>query len=81
MDTYADIIFPLALEGPLTYRIPGNLEGEIIIGKQVQAPVGRKMYTGVVWHLHQNRTHPVSGETYKEIEGMEKSLPLSRKKR
>jgi len=76
MDTYADIIFPLALEGPLTYRIPGNLEGEIIIGKQVQAPVGRKMYTGVVWHLHQNRTHPVSGETYKEIEGMEKSLPV-----
>jgi len=76
MDTYADILFPLALENPLTYRIPGNLESEIIIGKQVKAPVGRKIYTGVVWHIHQDRTHPVSGQTYKEIEGMEKSLPV-----
>ncbi|MFA5443905.1 MAG: hypothetical protein WC262_02900 [Bacteroidales bacterium] len=76
METYADILLPLALESSLTYRVPGNLDGEIIIGKQVKAPVGKKIYTGVVWHIHQNETEPVSGETYKEIEGVEKSLPV-----
>jgi primosomal protein N' len=76
METYADILFPLALDSPLTYRIPGDLADKAIIGMQVKAPVGQNSYPGIVWHIHKNALKPVSGETYKEIDAMEKSLPV-----
>jgi primosomal protein N' len=76
METYADILFPLALESPLTYRIPGDLADVVITGMQVKAPVGQKIITGIVWHIHKNGFEPVLGEAYKEIDGVEKALPV-----
>ena len=76
METYADILFPLALGSPLTYRIPGHLADEVITGMQIKAPVGQKIYPGIVWRIHKDILNPVSGEAYKEIDRVEKSLPV-----
>ena len=76
METSADILFPLALENLLTYKIPGEFAPEVFPGKQVQAPVGQKSYTGIVWRIHKNEPLPGSEETYKEVTGVEKSLPV-----
>ncbi len=76
MEPYADILFPLALENPLSYRIPGDLGCDLAIGRQVQAPIGKRTYTGVVWQLRHNEAKPFPGEALKDISKVEKSLPI-----
>lgn len=51
---FADIIIPLSLPKPYTYRIPFNLNQEIKIGQRVIVPLGKsKLYTGIVWEIHE----------------------------
>ncbi len=48
----ADVLLPLALEGPYSYRIPENLT--LAPGDYVSVPLGSRTYIGVVWALHSN---------------------------
>lgn len=51
--TYANVLLPLPLPGFFTYRVPGELTGEISPGKRVVVPFGkRKIYTALVHELH-----------------------------
>ncbi|QIG89016.1 primosomal protein N' [Chryseobacterium sp. POL2] len=52
---YAQIILPLHLEGSFTYKVPDELLSEIQLGMRVLVQFGgKKIYTGIVWDLHQN---------------------------
>lgn len=52
---YAQIILPLNLEGTFTYKVPDELLNEIQLGMRVLVQFGgKKIYTGIVWDLHQN---------------------------
>ncbi len=48
----ADVLLPLALEGPYSYRIPESLA--LAPGDYVSVPLGSRTYIGVVWALHSN---------------------------
>lgn len=51
---FADVIIPLSLPKPYTYRVPFNLNEEIKIGQRVIVPLGKsKLYTGIVWAIHE----------------------------
>ncbi|MDY0174311.1 MAG: hypothetical protein RBR62_03865 [Bacteroidales bacterium] len=50
-ETYAHILFPLALDSEYTYRIPPELAPAAIPGKQVTAPVGNRIQTGIITHI------------------------------
>ena len=53
MNSFADIILPLAVRGRFTYMIPDNLAGKVINGALVTVPFGgRSLYTGVVTSVH-----------------------------
>ncbi len=53
MEKYADIILPLPLRSPLTYRIPSDYEGDLCEGRRVLVPLGRhKYYSGIVSRIH-----------------------------
>jgi primosomal protein N' (replication factor Y) (superfamily II helicase) len=47
--TIADVLLPLALEGPYSYRIPEGLE--VGLGDYVNVPLGPRTLIGVVWAL------------------------------
>lgn len=50
---FAEIILPLNLKGTFTYKVPENLS--LQAGMRVLVPFrGRKIYTGIVFSLHQN---------------------------
>lgn len=52
---YAQIILPLNLEGTFTYKVPDELLNDIQLGMRVLVQFGgKKIYTGIVWDLHQN---------------------------
>lgn len=52
---YAQIILPLHLKGSFTYKVPDELLSEIQLGMRVLVQFGgKKIYTGIVWDLHQN---------------------------
>ncbi len=52
---YAQIVLPLNLKGSFTYKIPEELQPEIRIGMRVLVPFGgKKIYTGIVFELHDN---------------------------
>jgi len=49
---YAQVIIPLAISGPLTYRIPEEWRDDIQFGIRVEVPVGaKKRYAGLVINL------------------------------
>ncbi len=50
-DTYAHILFPLALDSEFTYRIPPELAPAAAPGKQVTAPVGNRIQTGIITYI------------------------------
>jgi len=53
LNSFADIILPLAVRGRFTYMIPDNLAGKVINGALVTVPFGgRSLYTGVVTSVH-----------------------------
>jgi primosomal protein N' (replication factor Y) len=43
---YVDVVFPAALEGALTYRVPEAWRGLAVPGKRVSVPLGRRIVTG-----------------------------------
>ena len=45
----ADVLLPLALEGPYSYRIPAGLD--VGLGDYVNVPLGSRTLIGVVWAL------------------------------
>lgn len=56
-ELYADIVLPLAKEA-FTYRVDTSLCGQLSEGMCVEAELGRqrgKVYTGVVWRLHNDK--------------------------
>ncbi len=48
----ADVLLPLALEGPYSYRIPAGMM--LAVGDYVGVPLGPRTLIGVVWSLHAN---------------------------
>jgi primosomal protein N' (replication factor Y) len=59
----ADVILPLALPRPLTYRLPENALCAVGMRVAVQLGAG-KVYTGIVARIHQ---HPPDSGTLKEV--------------
>ncbi len=56
LNTFAQIILPLAVEGTFTYSIPNDLENTCRIGMRVVVQFGaKKLYTGIVSELHKNK--------------------------
>lgn len=54
MDTFADILLPLALPGSFTYLLPAPMVGKVDVGYRVIVPLGkRKYYTGIVVRVYQ----------------------------
>jgi primosomal protein N' (replication factor Y) (superfamily II helicase) len=50
---YAEIILPLNLPQTLTYGIPIELQGELVIGMRVEVSLGKnKVFSGIVERLH-----------------------------
>ena len=44
-----DVILPLPLPNPFTYRVPNELQNQVIIGGRVVVPFGsRKIHTGII---------------------------------
>jgi len=83
-ETYAHILFPLALDSELTYRIPPELAPAAIPGKQVTAPVGNRIQTGIITHIFDTpptldaphtRDTPHSHDI-KDILSIEEKLPV-----
>ena len=40
---------PVPLLGPLDYKVPDHLAGQLVLGAIVEVPLGARMATGVVW--------------------------------
>ena len=73
---FAHIILPLALKGPLSYRIPESLQQRVVEGSLVVLNLGKsKLYTGIVASLCDT---PVDGFTIKEIVSVYDSPPITR---
>ncbi|HHV02414.1 MAG: hypothetical protein WCQ69_08280 [Bacteroidales bacterium] len=72
---FADILFPLALEGILTYRIPKEIEDKAVRGSQIKAPLGNRIYTGVICSIRQEPATAISGDEIKDILTIETALP------
>ena len=72
-ELYIDVLLPLALHRPLTYRVPSwwNMP---VVGQRVIVPLGKyKFYSGLVIRLHCNRPE---GYTVKEAQQMLDDAPL-----
>ncbi|TRX72229.1 primosomal protein N' [Carboxylicivirga sp. M1479] len=53
---FADIILPVPLPRLFTYSIPADQSHLIAVGKRVVVPFGKKkVYSGIVYHLHHNK--------------------------
>jgi len=51
--TFAEVIIPLAIPRLLTYAVPAELQGQLVIGHRVLVPLaGKHFYTGIVRSLH-----------------------------
>ena len=50
---FADVLLPLPVPGSFTYRVPGEMSGQILAGKRVVVQFGRKkIYTALVLNIH-----------------------------
>lgn len=75
---YADVILPLPLENSYTYRIPEDLEKNVIPGCRVIVHFGKKRYyTAIVIEVHE-RTPDARLET-KEIYALLDAAPVLRR--
>ncbi|GAB5538007.1 MAG: primosomal protein N' [Salibacteraceae bacterium] len=62
---FIDVIIPLALRTPFTYRVPDDMLEEIIPGKRVVVPFGpKRLYTALVYKID---TQPTKGHQPKEV--------------
>lgn len=73
---YAEVILPLPLQGPFTYRIPLNFSGRVKPGCRVVVPFGKKkFYTAIVVGLS---TKGPEGFEVKEIVDVPDDGPILR---
>ncbi len=57
MNTYADIILPLAIDKNYTYAVPETLVDAVAVGKRVEVQFGQKrVYAGVVKRIFERET-------------------------
>jgi len=58
---FVDVLLPLPLAAPLTYRLPFGTEDSVRFGIRVIVPLGRsKLYSGIVVRVHQQAPQQVS---------------------
>src|SRR5947207_2517609 len=52
-DTFAQVAVDHPVDGELTYRVPAELEGDVVVGSRVTVPLGRgnRKVTGTVMAL------------------------------
>ena len=67
----ADVLLPLALEGPYSYRIPQGID--LGPGDYVVVPLGPRSTIGVVWGL---KAHDDTGKTLRDVIGRFDMPPL-----
>ena len=72
---FADIIFPLALEGSLSYRVPPEMASNAVRGCQIKAPVGNRIHTGVICSIRRESEITISDSDIKDIQSIETALP------
>ena len=48
------VLLPLAIPRSYTYSVPEELQSQIAFGIRVEIPLRRKLYSGIVTHLHAN---------------------------
>ena len=74
---FADIILPLAVSQPYTYRLPETLAASVTVGSRVVVPLGRrKYYTGIVCRLHNVLPDGVEETALKEVTEVVDERPL-----
>ena len=77
MNQFADIILPLAVSQPYTYRLPQELAGRVVVGSRVVVPLGRrKYYTGIVFRLHATLPATVDASALKDVAELVDEQPL-----
>lgn len=70
---YVDVLLPLALSGPLTYRVPAAMA--IVEGARVVVPLRQSSrYVGVAWRLHDEA--PRADIKVREVETVLDDTPL-----
>jgi len=47
---FIEVIVPLPIKGPLTYKVPSHLKNQICWGKRVVCPVKNRRAIGIVWN-------------------------------
>ncbi|WP_395685238.1 primosomal protein N' [Aestuariivirga sp.] len=70
--TIADVLLPLALDGPYSYRVPAGLQ--LKPGSYVSVPLGPRQVTGVVWALS---GAPPAGRALRDVIAVHEVMPLS----
>ena len=51
---FVDVILPLAIPKLYTYRVPFELNDDVLIGQRVVVQLGRsKLYTAIVHRVHE----------------------------
>lgn len=71
---FADVIVPLGVPNKYTYRVPGDWNEEVQIGKRVLVQFGKtKIYTGIIYKIHE--TAPKQYEA-KYLEGILDEKPI-----
>jgi primosomal protein N' (replication factor Y) len=53
-DLYADIVLPLPMEQPYTYRVPARFHGRVAVGMRAVVPVMNRYETGFIVALKQS---------------------------
>lgn len=65
---FVDVILPLPLEGTFTYRLEEEEFHALAIGCRIAVPFGsRKIYTGLVYRLHQNKPELYKAKPIQQI--------------
>jgi len=67
----ADVLLPLALDGPYSYRIPPGLS--LVPGSYVAVPLGPRQMIGVVWALQQEAPE---GTKLRDVLGVFDMVPM-----
>jgi len=55
LPTFADIAFPTAVQKPFTYKIPAELQANLVPGVRVWVPLRKQTAIGMVVRLHNNK--------------------------
>lgn len=72
---FADILLPLAMPAPLTYRLPESLAATAATGCRAVVPLGpRKYYAGIIVRLHDEE--PDNGIGLKDVADLIDTRPM-----